>query len=131
MDFVPVIPNPISKKEAEFKNSLVLAFVGDCVQELYVKTKLAITDEHKSGLLHQKAIGELSAKSQAVKSERLVELFTEEEMNIYRRAKNSKPKSMAKNADSLEYHKATGIEAVWGYLFLTGQTERLGILLEG
>ena len=129
MDFVPVIPNPISKKEAEFKNSLVLAFVGDCVQELFVKAKLAITDEHKSGSLHQKAIAELSAKSQSIKCERMLELFTEEEANIYRRAKNCKPRSQAKNADSFEYHRATGIEAVWGYLYLTGQTERLGILL--
>lgn len=131
MDFVPILPNPISKKEAEFKNSLVLAFVGDCVQELYVKAKLAITDNHKSGLLHQMAIGELSAKSQAKKTERLIELMNEEEMNIYRRAKNSKPKSQAKNADTMEYHKSTGIEAVWGYLYLTGQTERLLVLLEG
>lgn len=130
MDFVPVIPNPMDKKEAKLKNCLVLAFVGDCVQEVYVKTKLAMTDEHKSGCLHQKAIQELSAKSQAIKTERLVELLTQEEADIYRRAKNSKPKSMAKNADSLEYHKATGLEAVWGYLYLTGQTERLGILLE-
>ena len=129
MDFVPVIPNPISKKEAEFKNSLVLAFVGDCVQELFVKAKLAITDEHKSGSLHQKAIAELSAKSQSIKCERMLELFTDEEANIYRRANNCKPKSQAKNADSFEYHRATGIEAVWGYLYLTGQTERLGILL--
>ena len=131
MDFVPILPNPISKKEAEFKNSLVLAFVGDCVQELYVKAKLAITDNHKSGLLHQMAISELSAKSQAIKTVRLLDLMTEEEMNIYRRAKNSKPKSQSKNADTMEYHQATGIEAVWGYLYLTGQTERLLVLLEG
>lgn len=130
MDFVPQIPNPISKKEAEFKNSLVLAFVGDCVQELYVKGKLALTDDHKSGTLHQKAIAELSAKSQSIKCERMLEMFTEEEMNVYRRAKNCKPKSQAKNADSFEYHRATGIEAVWGYLYLTGQSERLGVLLE-
>lgn len=130
MDFVPVIPKPIDKKEAKLKNILVLAFVGDCVQELYVKSKLAITDGHKTGFLHHLAVNELSAKAQALKTEKLISLFTEEEADIYRRAKNSNPKSMAKNADSLEYHKATGIEAVWGYLYLTGQTERLATLLE-
>lgn len=130
MDFVPVLPNPIDKKEAKLKNILVLAFVGDCVQELFVKSKLAMTDGHKSGVLHHLAVNELSAKAQALKSEKLIELFNEEEADIFRRAKNSNPKSMAKNADSLEYHKATGIEAVWGYLYLTGQTERLAVLLQ-
>lgn len=130
LPFVPIFASPMPPREVELMNVLVLAFVGDSVHTMAVRSRLASTDGHKSGELHHMAIKEISAKAQAVTAERLLPLFTKEEMQIYRRAKNSKPKSLAKNADPEEYHKATGFEAVLGYLYLSGQTDRLSLLLE-
>ena len=129
MDFLPTLDAPIDKKKAVLMNTLVLAYVGDAVQSLYVRTKLSLTDGHKSGALHSKAIGEVSAKAQSAMVEELEKLFNQEESDVYRRAKNSKPHSVAKHAEAEEYHRATGLEAVLGYLYLTGQTDRLNALL--
>ena len=129
MQFVPLMVNPIDKKQASLMNTLVLAYVGDAVQSLYVRGKLAITDGRKSGGLHARSISEVSARAQSEIVDALLPLFNEEEAAIYQRAKNSKPHSVAKNADLVSYHKATGLEAVLGYLYLTGQTERLDYLL--
>lgn len=128
--FVPIFASPLPKREVELMNVLVLAFVGDSVHTMAVRARLASTDGHKSGELHHMAIKEISARAQAVTIERILPLLTEEELQIYRRARNSKPKSLAKNAEPEEYHKATGFEAVLGYLYLSGQTQRLSTLLE-
>lgn len=130
LPFVPIFASPMSPREVELMNVLVLAFVGDSVHTMAVRARLASTDGHKSGELHHMAIKEISARAQAVTVERLLPLLNEEESKIYKRAKNSKPKSLAKNADPEEYHKATGFEAVLGYLYLSGQTDRLSFLLE-
>ena len=129
MQFVPQLCDPIDKKQAALMNTLVLAYVGDAVQSLYVRGKLALTDGGKSGGLHRRSISEVSARAQSEIVEKLLPYFNEEESGIYQRAKNSKPHSVAKNADIVDYHRATGLEAVLGYLYLTGQTERIDYLL--
>ena len=129
MEFIPINASPIDKKQAYLTNTSSLAYLGDAVQSLYVRNKLCITDGHKSGGLHLLAVKEVSAKAQAETVERVLPFFNEEEANVYQRAKNGKPHSMAKNADPEDYHKATGCEAVLGYLYLSGQTERLSFLL--
>jgi ribonuclease-3 family protein len=71
----------------------------------------------------------VSASAQAEELSRVRALFTPEEEDVYRTARNHKTKSSAKNASTGEYHKATGLEAVWGYLYLTGRQDRLVYLL--
>lgn len=109
---------------------LVLAYVGDSVQSLYVRTGLCAHHSAKAGALHGMSIGSVSAAAQAEAVDRVRNLFTPEEDDIYRLARNHKTKSSAKNATLSDYHKASGLEAVFGYLYLTGQGERLALLLE-
>lgn len=106
-------------------NAQVLAFIGDAVHTLAVRTKLVSQHDNKSGALHTMATGEVSAVAQAKHYDRVAALLTEEEQAIFRRGRNANVKSMAKNASAGEYMKATGFEAVLGFLYLVGEQERL------
>lgn len=129
MDFVPAISFAMSRDEAKLLNPLVLAFVGDSVQTLYVRAKLASTAHMKAGGLHILASREVSAVAQSEAVNAIIECLTEDESDIFKRARNAKTKSAAKNADIVDYRRASGYEAVLGYLYLTGQSDRLGYLL--
>lgn len=111
-------------------NPIVLAFVGDSVQQLYVRTKLSLLHTDKSGSLHKMAVLEVKATAQAQAADTLLPLLTEEEAAVYRRGRNGKTPSVAKNASVGDYHKASGLESLFGYLYLTGKTERLAGLLK-
>ena len=126
---IPCITNPIDKEEAKALNALVLAFVGDSVQTLYVRTKLSTTLVYKTGYLHKLTANEINAKAQAAHAESLISEFREDELDIYKRARNMHSATVAKSTTVREYKKASGLEAVIGYLYLTGQTVRLGIIL--
>lgn len=129
IDNIPILQSTISKDEARNLNPLVLAFIGDSVQQLYVRTKLVVGSTKKTGELHKLAIKEIKAVAQADIVEHLLPYFNEEEVAIYKRARNSKANTTAKNASIAEYKKASGFEAVLGYLYLTGQHNRLNELL--
>jgi ribonuclease-3 family protein len=120
----------ISEDAAREMNPLVLAFVGDSVQTLYIRAKLALSHDFKSGKLHLLASKSVNAEAQARTYEEIKDRLTREETDIYKRARNSKTPSTAKNASLADYRKATGLEAVLGYLYLTGKRERLRELLE-
>lgn len=102
-----------------------LAFVGDAVHSLFMRTAVTVGSESKTGKLHKEVTGHISAVAQAAASERIVPLFDEDEADIFRRARNCRIQTSAKHADIAEYRRASGLEAVFGYLYLTGQTERL------
>lgn len=119
----------VCKEQAKNLNPLVLAFVGDSVQMLYVRSKLALSHDLKSGRLHLLAAEIVNASAQAKTYENIKEMFSEEEIDIYKRARNSKTGSSAKNAKITQYRKATGLEAVIGYLYLIGNYDRLNIIL--
>lgn len=129
MDFVPACLEILTQKQARELNPLVLAFVGDSVQTLYVRTRLAATSHAKSGALHNAAACEISARAQAKSADRAMEIFCEDEADIFRRARNNHVLHSAKNASIADYKKASGLEAVIGYLYLTGQGERLEKIL--
>lgn len=128
-DNIPILRHTVSEAEAVSLNPLVLAFVGDTVQQLYVRTKLALNSQKKAGELHKLAVLEVKAVAQAEIVEKLLPLFTEEETDIFKRARNTHYNTSAKNASIGEYKKASGFEAVLGYLYLTGKHERLETLL--
>jgi ribonuclease-3 family protein len=107
----------------------VLAYVGDAVFELYIRLHVAARKVTKSGTLHKQAIMHVRAEAQANAARILLPELSEDESTIFRRAKNSNPISMAKNASPADYKYATGLEAVIGYLYLTDQKERLDYLL--
>ena len=120
----------LDKNKIQQMNPLVLAFVGDAVETLRVRTRFALQDTSKSHALHLKTAHEINAHAQAQDAEKLLPYLTEEEADIYRRACNSKSRHRAKNYSEKEYRRASGLEAVLGYLYLAGEKERLEELFE-
>ena len=91
---------------------LSLAYVGDAVFELVMRTIVLEREGGKNGALHKHALPYVSAVGQARLADILQDSFTEEEAAVYRRGRNAKPEHGAKNASTQEYHKATGLEAL-------------------
>lgn len=120
----------VSEQEARVKNAQVLAFIGDAVYSLYVRNYIALHNDGKSGELHKLSTKFVKAKSQSEVIEKLLPIFTEAEMSVFKRGRNYKTQSVAKNSSVQEYHRATGFEAVLGYLYLSGQMERLNEILK-
>lgn len=120
---------PLTKLEAAQLNPVALAFVGDTVYSLYVRERLALSGCGKVSQLQKVAAQVVSAKGQSEFLDKLSPNFTEEEAEIFRRGKNAKKATKSKSASSLEYNRSTGLEAVLGYLYLTGEEERIRELL--
>lgn len=104
---------------------LTLAFVGDCVFDLIIRTVIVCRGNRAPDGLHKKKSKVVKAQTQALMIESLMEELSEEEIGYYRRGRNAKSYTTAKNASVAEYRKATGFEALIGYLFLTDQTDRI------
>lgn len=119
----------ISVHQAQQVNSLVLAYVGDAVQSLYVRQKLVLQHDLKAGDLHKLASSVVNAHNQALLADKLFDLFTDEEKSVFLRGRNGKSHHKAKNQSGSDYRKATGFEAVIGYLYLIGNDERIAQLL--
>ena len=119
----------LTKQQATQLNPVALAFVGDTVYSLYVRERLALSGCGKVSQLQKVAAQVVSAKGQSEFLERLLPQFNEEEAEIFRRGKNAKKGTKSKSASSLEYNRSTGLEAVLGYLYLTGQEDRIRELL--
>lgn len=110
----------------ELLNPLVLAYIGDAVYEVYVRTYIVGNGLVKTNMLHKCASTKyVSAKSQAKILDDIIDGLNETELNIVRRGRNSSPNTIPKNADIADYKKATAFEALIGYLFLSNQIERL------
>lgn len=122
------VPEPISAEEAKQINPVVLAFVGDAAYTLLVRTRLVLHAGCKTGELNAMASEYVSAKGQSGLIERALPLFTEEEADIYRRGRNAKKPTRSKHATVAEYNRSTGMEAVIGFLYLTGRSERIAQL---
>ena len=120
----------IDKNQANNLSPVVLAFVGDAVYSLYVREKLVFESDYKTGELNKLAVKEVKATSQAQFIKDIMPLLTEEEIAVYKRGRNAKKSTKAKNASVVEYNMSTGFEALLGYLYVTGQKERLNFILE-
>ena len=103
--------------------------MGDAVFELMVRTWLCVNGSSTNKGLHDKTVQFVSAKAQASAVERLLPILTDDELAVFKRGRNSQV-SVPKSATHEEYHKATGIEALFGYLYLGGQIERLNCLFD-
>ena len=119
----------MEESKAKNLNSVVLAFVGDAVYSLYVREKLTFTSDAKAGELNKLATREVNASSQAEFIQSILDLLTEDELAIFKRARNAKKATKAKHASVVDYNNATGFEAVLGYLYLTGNEKRLNFIL--
>lgn len=101
-----------------------LAFIGDSVYDLYIRCYLASHSNEKAGILHKKAIHYVSAKSQAKIIDEISYILSDEEIAIYKRGRNTNI-TTSKHAEVVEYKKATGFEALIGYLYITKKIDRL------
>lgn len=120
----------ISPRDINSYSPLTLAYLGDAVFEIVVRTVIV---EEKSGTvksLHRQSSGLVNARAQAGLMSRIMNTLTEEEVSIFKRGRNAKSHSVAKNADIHDYRTATGFEALMGYLYLKGEMERLLELIQ-
>ncbi len=109
---------------------LALAFLGDGVYEIIVRTIIVSKGNVSPAKLHQHSAHLVKASSQAALIEAILPDLTEEEADINRRGRNAKSNTHAKNASVIDYRKATGLEALIGYLYLKGESERALYLIK-
>lgn len=106
-------------------NPISLAFLGDAAYEVLVREHLALQGDKPPEQLHRLAVGFVSAHAQYTAVQKIQPLLTEEELTAFKRGRNAKVSHIPKGASPAEYHAATGFEALYGYLYLTGQSERM------
>ena len=111
-------------------SSLGLAHLGDSVFEVMVRSWLVLHGKAKAKDLHRATVRYVAAPAQAAAVERLLPLLTQEEADVYRRGRNTAPHSVPRAASRGEYQAATGLEALFGWLYLQGRIERLNELFE-
>lgn len=122
---VPMLKTPLTQQEAKLKNPLSLAFMGDTVWELLTRQRLLMSSAH-AGALHKRAVALVNAGAQATAGERIMPELSDDEAEIFRRGQNAHAKHNApKNQDPVAYSRATGLEALFGYLYLSGQNKRI------
>ena len=124
------ILQPMDSKRARMKNPLVLAYIGDTIYDLYFRMRAVKEGEAHVHELNKKVSAEVNAHAQSVAAARIEELLSEEEADIFRRGRNAKSVTSPKNMDIVDYRRATGLEALMGYLYLTGQNERIDELMD-
>ena len=120
----------MSEREAAALSVHVLAFLGDSVYSLLVRERLVVTCGGKAGELHRRSVQAVNAASQAAGYRRIQAELTEREAAVYRRARNAHSTHTPKHMSEGDYHCATGVEALFGYLYLSGQHARMCELLQ-
>ena len=120
----------LSKQQIDAISNLGLAHMGDCVFEILCRGYLCAKGETTVDRLHQDTISMVKATAQAEFADKLLPLLTQEELSYYRRGKNAHVHAVPKSATPAEYAKATGLEALFGALYLAGQTQRINELFK-
>ncbi|MDP4088604.1 MAG: ribonuclease III domain-containing protein [Bacillota bacterium] len=121
----------LSPEEARRMNGLTLAYIGDAVYEVMVREYLVVNNQMLSAhKLHLKAVSYVKAHSQSEMFKSMEGQLSEEEISIYKKGRNSKSPTMPKNASVTDYRAATGLEALVGYLYITGQVDRLELIMK-
>ncbi len=118
-------------KDPNQYNPLVLAYLGDTLYDIYVRSRLICENENMlAHKLHVEAIKFVKAHGQSVAMARIKEKLSEAEVTAYKRGRNTKSFTVPKNADVSEYRRATGFEALLGWLYIGGNTKRLHEVME-
>ncbi len=122
-----LIPPATEEKSllADQYSPLTLAYLGDAVFELIIRQRLVAKANMPVNKLHKKAVYYVSAEAQAFMIDAVFDMLTEKEQKMYKRGHNAKPHTMAKSASAADYLKATGFEALLGYLYLNGEMSRI------
>lgn len=132
ISLLDLIKQSFELKEVDIRaySPLTLAYIGDCVYDLVIRTVVVERGNEPANKLHKKTVTYVKAQTQAAMIEALVPFLTEEEEAVYKRGRNAKSYTSAKNASISDYRKATGMEALVGYLYLTGQEARIMELIK-
>lgn len=125
-----MLKGPDSEIDLRERSPLALAFVGDGVLELLVRARIVSTSRAAPGALHRKAIQFVSAKAQFIALEGLEPMLTEQELAVVRRGRNASKATVAKHASVQEYRASTGLEALFGWLYLKDELGRIEELFE-
>ena len=115
----------LEEQDIRTYSPLTLAYIGDAIFELVIRTVLVERKNTQAEKLHKAATKIVKAETQALMAEAIKEELTEEELAVYKRGRNAKAVTRAKNATMSEYRRATGFEALMGYLYLKGDMERM------
>ncbi len=107
---------------------LGLAHIGDAVYELLTRTMLCSDGSKRATELHKRTVAIVNAPAQAAAAERMLPSLNDSELYIYKRGRNAKVNSVPQKADIAQYHAATGLEALFGWLYLQGKTQRINEL---
>ena len=116
--------------EAKALGGLTLAFFGDSVYEVYVREQIVKLGTMPVDKLHKKAVQYVNAGFQSYAYDIIAELLTEEETEIFKRGRNATGNNAPRSSNPKDYRRATGMEALFGYLYLTGQNDRIKELFE-
>ena len=119
-----------SRDQIAGRSTLGLAHLGDAVFEVMVRSGLGLHGKASARGLHKATVRYVAAPAQAKAVERILPLLSEEEGDVYRRGRNTSPHSVPQNASRADYQSATGLEALFGWLYLQGRTDRLNELFE-
>lgn len=119
----------ISSVSPSQMSPLVLAYIGDTVYDLFVRTMLVESTTLSAHGLHMRAAKLVCAAAQSRTFLRIEQLLSEEEMSVFKRGRNAHMGTVPKNAEIIDYRRATGLEALMGYLYLLGRDERLSELM--
>ena len=120
----------VDREQLLAMSSLGLAHLGDSVFEVMVRAWIALHGKAKPKDLHRATVAYVSAPAQAAAMEKLLPQLSEEEADVFRRGRNTAPHSVPKAATRAQYQAATGLEALFGWLYLQGRTQRLNELFE-
>lgn len=123
-----LLHHALTPREVNAVSALGLAHMGDAVYEILVRSTLVLDGRTTSGHLHKETTSYVCAPAQAEAVDHLLPHLTEEETGYYRRGRNAAVHNIPKNATHSQYSKATGLEALFGALYLLGQTERIRAL---
>lgn len=127
LNLIEAIKRQFDCKEVDIRaySPLTLAYIGDAIYDLIIRTVVVERANRSANKLHKTVIRYVNAETQARMITALEEELTEEEKTLYHRGRNAKSYTSAKNASIADYRKATGLEALFGYLYLRGETDRL------
>ena len=124
----------LTRQQIDAFSNLALAHIGDGVYELLCRSYLCSQGVQTVGNLHKDTVKMVTAPTQALMAEKILPHLTEDELTYYRRGKNAHVHAVPKGATPAEYSRATGLEALLGALYLSGQTDRInalfGIMME-
>lgn len=131
-DIFNIIKNSMQLKDIDITSysPLTLAYIGDGIYEVVIRTIIVDEANRQVSKIHKSAAELVKAQTQAVMIKNIMEQLTEEELTIYKRGRNAKAVTRAKNASMGDYRTATGFEALMGYLYLMGKSDRMMELIK-